>query len=74
MNVVLWLRSLGFGNYEESSMRKMRRGGSSDRAPENPTATLSAFRRSLANNEPPVGLMPALAALWWAGKDDWDKA
>jgi hypothetical protein len=52
----------------------MRRGGSSDRVPENPTATLSAFRRSLANNEPPVGLMPALEALWWAGKDDWNKA
>jgi hypothetical protein len=28
MNVVVWLRSLGFGNYEESSMRKIRRGGS----------------------------------------------
>jgi hypothetical protein len=42
------------------SVRKMVLG---DRAPENPTATLSAFKRSLANNEPPVGLIPALAAL-----------
>jgi hypothetical protein len=62
-----------------SSVHKMRRGprilpctrcgvAVSDRVPENPTATLSAFKRSLANNKPPVGLMPALAALWWAGR------
>ena len=36
--------------------------------------TLSAFRRTLANNKPPIGLMPVLVALWWAGKDDWNKA
>ena len=36
--------------------------------------TLSAFRRSLASKEPPTGLSPALAALWWAGKDEWNKA
>ena len=36
--------------------------------------TLSAFRRSLASKEPPTGLPPALAALWWAGKDEWNKA
>jgi hypothetical protein len=35
---------------------------------------LAAFKQSLANKKPPVGLAPALAALWWAGKDDWDKA
>jgi hypothetical protein len=36
--------------------------------------TLSAFRRSLASKKPPAGLMPALTALWWAGKDNWHKA
>jgi hypothetical protein len=30
--------------------------------------TLSAFKRSLASKEPPLGLSPALAALWRAGK------
>jgi hypothetical protein len=35
---------------------------------------LSQFKRSLANAKPPSGLAPALAALWWAGKDKWDKA
>jgi hypothetical protein len=34
----------------------------------------SAFRQSLASETPPSGLSAALAALWWAGKDDWDKA
>jgi hypothetical protein len=40
------------------------------------TATMSpsAFKRSLASRKPPDGLSPALAALWWAGKDDWNKA
>jgi hypothetical protein len=32
------------------------------------------FKRSLSKSEPPAGLSPALVALWWAGKDDWDKA
>jgi hypothetical protein len=41
---------------------------------ENLTVTLSAFKRRLASKEPPVGLSPALAALWWAGKDEWNKA
>ena len=36
--------------------------------------TLSEFKRSLSKNEPPANLVPVLAALWWAGKDDWDKA
>ena len=43
-------------------------------ARENLTVTLSAFKRSLASKEPPVGLSHALAALWWAGKDEWNKA
>jgi len=36
--------------------------------------TPSAFKRSLANKKPPEALSAALVALWWAGKDDWDKA
>jgi hypothetical protein len=32
------------------------------------------FKSSLARSNPQAGLSPALAALWWAGKDDWDKA
>ena len=36
--------------------------------------TFPAFRRSLAGANPPSDLSPALAALWWAGKDAWDKA
>jgi hypothetical protein len=35
---------------------------------------LHAFRASLAKPEPPAALAPALAALWWAGKDEWDRA
>jgi len=33
-----------------------------------------SFRDSLANAEPPPGLPPALAALWWDAKGDWDRA
>jgi hypothetical protein len=36
--------------------------------------TLAEFERSLAKAKPPDGISPALAGLWWAGKDDWDKA
>ena len=36
--------------------------------------TLAEFKRSLSKPKPPAELAPALAALWWAGKDDWDKA
>jgi len=36
--------------------------------------TLDDFKTSLAEKVPPGGLSPALTALWWAGKDDWDKA
>lgn len=32
------------------------------------------FKHSLADQSPPGGLSPALTALWWAGKGDWDKA
>jgi hypothetical protein len=34
----------------------------------------SDFKRSLAKAKPPAGVAPALAALWWAGKDEWEKA
>jgi hypothetical protein len=36
--------------------------------------TLEQFKRALAKAKPPAGLAPALAALWWAGKGEWDKA
>jgi hypothetical protein len=36
--------------------------------------TPADFQRSLAMAEPPAGLSTALAGLWWAGKDDWDRA
>lgn len=35
---------------------------------------LAAFRDSLADPAPPPGLMPALAALWWQGRGDWQRA
>jgi hypothetical protein len=38
------------------------------------TMTLAEFKRSLAKPKPPTGLTPALSALWWAAKDEWDKA
>jgi hypothetical protein len=34
----------------------------------------AAFKASLAEAKPADGLAPALAALWWAGKDQWDTA
>lgn len=36
--------------------------------------TPAVFRITLDHPGPPAGLPPALAALWWAGKGDWDKA
>ena len=36
--------------------------------------TPSDFKHSLARRKPPDGLLSALVALWWAGKDDWNKA
>jgi hypothetical protein len=32
------------------------------------------FKESLKKESPPADLTPALAALWWAGKDKWDAA
>jgi hypothetical protein len=36
--------------------------------------TPAAFRQSLRAKAPPAGASAALQALWWAAKDDWDKA
>ena len=36
--------------------------------------TLAEFKRSVAKTSPPPGLTPALIALWWAAKDDWERA
>jgi hypothetical protein len=36
--------------------------------------TLAEFKRSLSQPRPPAALSAALTGLWWAGKDDWDKA
>jgi len=36
--------------------------------------TPSEFKRSLSSKKPPSGLSSSLIALWWAGKDAWDKA
>lgn len=35
---------------------------------------IADFRRSLEQDAPPAGLGPALEALWWDGKGEWDKA
>jgi hypothetical protein len=36
--------------------------------------TLAEFKQSQSKALPPAGLRAALTALWWAGKDEWDKA
>jgi hypothetical protein len=36
--------------------------------------TPAAFKASLSKPVPPKPLDPALKALWWAKKGDWDKA
>ena len=36
--------------------------------------TPAEFKYSLSEQAPPVGLSPALSALWWSGKEDWQKA
>jgi hypothetical protein len=36
--------------------------------------TFAEFQRSLAAKAAPRGLAGPLAALWWAGRGDWDKA
>jgi len=35
---------------------------------------LATFKRSLQQDAPPDGLTPALQALWWDAKGDWDQA
>ncbi len=35
--------------------------------------TPAEFQRSLGKPAPPSGLSPALMALWWMGKKEWDK-
>lgn len=34
----------------------------------------TAFRDSLAQEDPPAGISIPLQALWWAGKGEWDRA
>jgi hypothetical protein len=36
--------------------------------------TLNDFRQSLTVTEPPPGLTPALAGLWWDAKGNWKQA
>ena len=36
--------------------------------------TLTEFRQSVADAEPPEGLTLALAGLWWDAKGDWTRA
>ena len=38
------------------------------------TLDLQTFRASLADAEPPPGLTPALEALWWDAKGNWEVA
>jgi hypothetical protein len=35
---------------------------------------LDTFKQSLTDADPPRGIDPPLAALWWAGKGNWDQA
>jgi hypothetical protein len=36
--------------------------------------TMQDFQRSLKANEPPADLTPALTALWWDARGDWERA
>jgi hypothetical protein len=36
--------------------------------------TLAEFKGTLSKPNPPSGVATAVAALWWAAKEDWDKA
>jgi hypothetical protein len=36
--------------------------------------TFEQFTASLAEPAPPAAISPALAALWWAAKSDWERA
>jgi hypothetical protein len=38
------------------------------------TMTPDAFSRSVSRSKPPAALAPALQALWWAAKDNWERA
>jgi len=35
---------------------------------------LAEFKHAVSQPKPPSNLAPPLEALWWAAKDDWDKA
>jgi len=35
---------------------------------------LDTFKHALADTDPPRGIDPPLAALWWAAKGDWEAA
>ena len=35
---------------------------------------IAEFKTSITRSTPPAGLAPPLEALWWAAKDNWDKA
>jgi hypothetical protein len=54
---------------------KLNRGGASiGNTIRSRIMTPSEFKRTLSSKKPPAGLSPALTALWWAGKDAWEKA
>ena len=36
--------------------------------------TIEAFRSSVSHAAPPTTVSPALQALWWARKGEWDRA
>jgi hypothetical protein len=36
--------------------------------------TLGELKHSVMKAEPPAGLAPAVAALWWDAKGDWERA
>jgi hypothetical protein len=38
------------------------------------TTTIESFRSSVSAAAPPAGVGPALQALWWLAKDDWQQA
>jgi hypothetical protein len=38
------------------------------------TMTMDEFQRSLEGNEPPAAISPALTALWWDARGNWERA
>jgi len=36
--------------------------------------TLEQFKLSLTQDQPPAGINGCLTALWWDGKNDWERA